>query len=44
MKGQDKTLDVKHTHCCKHLFVQSIKSGVFFSIIWVKTLWYSNTG
>lgn len=42
MKGQDK--DVKHTHCYKQLFVQSIKSGVFFSIIWVKTLWYSNTG
>lgn len=38
MKGQDKTLDVKHTYCCKQLFVQSIKSAVFFSIIWVKTV------
>lgn len=44
MKGQDKTVDVKHTHCCKQLFVQPIKSGVFLCIIWVKTLWYSKIG
>lgn len=44
MKGQDNTLDVKHTHCCKQLFEQSIKSAVLFCIIWVKTLLYSKTG